>query len=99
MSTLLDFIFRRTESIPCLFYPVAKKLGIPLQRLLSDPQVQADLLVEIARQRLLVAYAGYRNWRLSTGCDLSPQASMNSVDCMLQCHDQFFEVAQNAPSS
>ncbi len=34
--------------------------------------------------RLISEYSGYENFRLSTGCDLSPSASMDAIEAFLQ---------------
>lgn len=49
MSFFIEQVRNYTGAIPCLFYPMAKKMGISLSRLLSDSQVQANLLIETSR--------------------------------------------------
>lgn len=49
MSFFIDQVRNRTGAIPCLFYPMAKKMGISITQLLSDSQVQANLLIETSR--------------------------------------------------
>src|SRR5690554_5004292 len=39
---------KKAAVVPCLFYPVAKKQGIPISQLLSDSKVQANLLMDIS---------------------------------------------------
>lgn len=39
---------------------------------------------------LLNAYACIGNWILSTGCDLSPDASIENVERFLLCANKFF---------
>lgn len=57
-----------------------------------DPQffiMATPPAIESQTTKLLNTYAGIRNWRLSTGCDLSPSVPMENVESFLRSVNKF----------
>ena len=48
MNNVIKNLMSAKGAAPCLFYPVAKEMGIPLQEVLSDSRKQTDVLLRIA---------------------------------------------------
>lgn len=48
MNAFLEKVSRHNQPIPCLFYPMAGKMRIPLAELLADGEKQKQVLVAIA---------------------------------------------------
>jgi uroporphyrinogen decarboxylase len=48
MSAFTEQLKNRRGAAPCLFYPMAGKLEVPLSKLLKDPSIQAEALAEIS---------------------------------------------------
>jgi hypothetical protein len=50
MNNTFNDLVSSKGSAPCLFYPVAKEMGISIHTVLTDSKIQKDVLVRIAEE-------------------------------------------------
>lgn len=55
MSLFTEQLKIHRGAAPCLFYPMAGRMGISMSQLLTEPVVQAEVLTEISRIKLVSA--------------------------------------------